>query len=185
MSDKPIIMVCNIPEKPLRTPKASDKREYSPFFNPERRPPPPDPLEMGNHPELMEMLFEAYRAVEEYAFDKAEGLRETESNKELDDYTLYEDTLLKVLDSFKITDLIEEACDIDKLDAASSWNLLMLAKKHAIEDDNDLVGLITHGERDLKIELLYHVFLAWFEERWDGIQRWEKEQRRKMEEDHA
>ena len=114
MSDKPIIMVCNIPEKPLRTPKASDKREYSPFFNPERRPPPPDPLEMGNHPELMEMLFEAYRAVEEYAFDKAEGLRETESNKELDDYTLYEDTLLKVLDSFKITDLIEEACDIDK-----------------------------------------------------------------------
>ena len=187
-SDKMIIMVCTLPEKPPRKPKASDKREVPQDFDPERRIPPPDPLELDNHPKLMNMLRQLAEAVEEHAFDKAigewEGYSSDYQRPDADD--IYDDAMIDLLnDESAIVDLANDACKIDNLSSADSWDLFMIAKKHAIEDDCDTAGLSTLGERAMKLVLLGEVFRAWYDQRWDGLEKWEREEKRRSEQDHA
>ena len=190
VSDKRIIMVCTIPEKwPLRTPKASDKREVPSNFDPERRMPPPDPLEMDHHPELMSILRDVSDVVESYVFHEALRIWEKYSAdyQRPDPDDIYEDAMIDILnDRCGLADLADKVSHVDKnITPSMSWNLLMLAKKHAIADEGDLVGCFTLGERELKFELLTAVFKAWYNQSWDGREKWEREEKRRSEQDHA
>ena len=174
VSDKPIIIVCTLPEEPPRTekpprmPKASDKREVPSDFDPERRVPPPDPRELDNKPKLMKMLEQLAEAVEEHAFDNAIGEWESKTDyvcSDVDD--VYDDAIIELLaNKYTIVDMANDACDIDSLSHGDSWELFMIAKHNACESDEDIAGMSTLGERDLKLELLAEVFLAWYDQRW-------------------